>query len=91
MVDDQVRHDFDILPQCLDILPTSQTGVDPAMVNRVKTRIDAVNGIIEWQDVNTTKQTRKGSFEHLMQRTNIAPSQTICIRDELDSVFHGSG
>ena len=91
MVNDQVRHDFDVLPQCLDILPASQRGIDPGMVNRIKAHIDAVDGIIEGKDVNTAKQTGERSLEHLMQSVNIAPSQAICVGDELDSVFHGPG
>ena len=91
MVDDEVRHDFNIQPQGFDILPAAQRGIDPGMVNRIKARIAAVNGIIEWQKVNTAKQTGERAREHLMQCMNIAPPQAIGIGDELDCVFHGSG
>jgi hypothetical protein len=36
------------------------------MVNGIETSIDAVNGVIEWQDMNTAKQTRERSFKQLV-------------------------
>jgi hypothetical protein len=88
MVDDQVHKQIYILPQFLDIFPTSQARIDPGMIDRIKAGIDAVNGIIEWQDVNAAEQTGERAFQQLMQCINIASSQAICISDELYGVFH---
>ena len=88
MIDDQVRHQIHILPQFLDICPTSQAGIDLGMIDRVKAGIHPVNGIIEGEDMNTTEKTGKWSLQQSMQRSYIASSQAICIRDELNFVFH---
>ena len=62
MIGDQVRHKLDILPQIFEVFPTPQAGIDPLMINRIKTGIDAVNWIIEWEDMNAAEQTAERSF-----------------------------
>ena len=89
MIDDQVRHQVHILPQFFDICPSSQAGIDLGVIDRVKAGIGTVNGIIEWENVNAAEQPGKRSFEQSMQSLYIAPAQAICIRDELDFIFHG--
>ncbi len=57
MIDDQVRHQVNILPQFFDICPASQAGIDPCVIYRIKAGVSAMNRIIKWENVNAAKQT----------------------------------
>ncbi len=87
MVDDQICHQINIFPQFLDFCPASQAGINPGMIDRVKTGISAVNGIIKWENVNAAKQTGEWSLYQAMQCLNVASAQAICIGNELHLVF----
>ncbi len=66
MVDDQVRHQIHILPQFFDILPATQAGIDPGMIDRVKPGISTVDGRIEGENMNTPEQPGERSLEQAM-------------------------
>ena len=66
MIDDQICHQIHILPQFFDICPTSQAGIDPGMIDRVKAGIGAVNWIIEGENMNTAEQPGERSLQQSM-------------------------
>ena len=66
MVDDQVCHQIHILPQCFDICPIPQAGIDLGVIDGIEAGIDAMNGIIKWEEMNTAKQPGEWSFEQSM-------------------------
>lgn len=89
MIDNQVRHQVNILPQIFDICPTSQAWIDPCVIDRIKAGIRAVNRIIEWENMNPAEQPDEWSLYQAMQCLNISPSQAICISNQLYFVIHG--
>ena len=88
MVDNYIRHQVNILPQFFDICPASQAGINLGVIDGIKAGIRPVTGVIEGQDMNTTEKPGQRPLQQSMQRSYIASSQAIGIRDELNIVFH---
>ena len=55
LIYDQVCDQIHILTQGFDISPIAQAGVYHRMVDRIEASIRAVNGIIEWENMNAAK------------------------------------
>ena len=66
MVDDQIRDQIYILPQRLNISPTAQARIDLSVVDGIEASIGAVNRVIKWEEMDTTKQSSQWSFEQFM-------------------------
>jgi len=63
MVDNQIRHQIHILPQCFDIRPVTQTGINLGVIDGIEASIGSMNRIIKWKEMNTTKQPSQWSLE----------------------------
>lgn len=88
MINDQIRHQIHFLPQFFDIRPTSQAGINPGMIDWVIAGIHPITGIIEGQDMDSTEKARQWPIQQSIQRSDIASSQAICIRDQVYFVSH---
>ena len=59
VIDDEVRHDFDVLIQHAHVIPRSKPRIDSRVVDRVETRIRA----IDWKEKRKQMDTAECTIE----------------------------
>ena len=90
MIDDQVRHQLNILPQILYVCPASQAGIDLSVINWVKAGIRAVYRVVEGQQMDAAKQASERTCKATVQCLDVASAKAIYVSNELYSILHSA-
>src|ERR1700722_993893 len=88
MVDDDVGHDVNEGGQLLKFVPTPESGIDPCVVDGIKSRIGTVYRIVERQQMDGPEEFRERTGQRSTQSSDTPSSEPIDVSSELDFVFH---
>ena len=82
MVDDEIGHDLEVLPEGTDLGPAPEPGVDLGVIDRIETRIRAIDRREERQQMRTAERPAKRAAHDLTEADEIA-GETIDVGDQL--------
>ena len=90
VVDDGVDHDVVGRGKLGDIVPVAETRIDLGVVDRVKTRVGAIERGEKRQDMHAVVHAVEAGAQDIGHRLDGAVAQTVSISDELHFVLHGT-
>ena len=90
VVDDGVDHDVVGRGKLGDIVPVAEPRIDLGVVDRVKTRVGAIERGEKRQDMHAVVHAVEAGAQDIGHRLDGAVAQTVSISDELHFVLHGT-
>ena len=89
MIDDQIRHDFDVLAQSAHVLPRAQPRIDFCVIDRIEACIGAINGIKKWKQVHAAEYAFQWPLNEALKFPETSSGKTVNVCDQLRLILHG--
>ena len=89
MIDDQIRHDFHLLAEPVDVIPSAQPRIDFCVIDRIEAGIGAINRIKERKQMHTGEHTFQWPLKEALKFPEPSSGKTVNVCDQLRLIPHG--